>query len=226
MALRFRSVCPWRPGAPDRDAGEVAEPPAGTGDEPFEALSAAAFKAELTEVIPHLRAFARSLSGDADQSDDLVQETLLKAWGARERFRKGTSMRAWTFVILRNTFYSKIRRAKFSGEYDEITAERKLSAPAPQQDALHLADVQRALLELSLDQREAIVMVGAGGLSYAEAAKIAGCAVGTMKSRVSRARAALEELLESGSLSTRRAQAGGSSDAFDNIVGGVCDLLT
>jgi len=140
------------------------------------------FKQQLTEAIPHLRAFGRSLSGDRDLADDLVQDTLLKAWAARDRFIAGTSMRAWTFVILRNTFFSSMRRKKFSANYDELVAERILSAPAPQQEPLHLADLQRGLMELSDDQREAIILVGAGGYSYEEAAEIANCAIGTMKS--------------------------------------------
>src|SRR5687767_15248906 len=93
-------------------------------------LSDPEFKDQLAQVIPHLRAFGRSLSGSRDLADDLVQETLLKAWAARKRFQAGTNMRAWTFIILRNLFLSQMRRARFKGEWDEITASKLLAAPA------------------------------------------------------------------------------------------------
>jgi RNA polymerase sigma-70 factor (ECF subfamily) len=164
-------------------------------------LSDTDFKKELAETLPHLRAFGRSLSGNPDTADDLVQDTLLKAWAARDRFVAGSSMRAWTFVILRNTYFSNMRRNKFKGNYDELVAERILSTPAPQQHPLHLADLQRALMELSDDHREAIILVGAGGHSYQDAAEIAGTTLGTMKSRVSRARATLQGILDDGRFS-------------------------
>ena len=187
-----------------------------------QALTSAQFKKQLAEAIPHLRAFGRSLSGDRDLADDLVQDTLLKAWAARDRFIAGTSMRAWTFVILRNTFFSSMRRKKFTANYDELVAERVLSAPASQQDPLHLADLQRGLMELSDDQREAIILVGAGGYSYEEAAEIANCAIGTMKSRVSRARQALEEILEEGRFTAASAGHDNSTQtALENIIGAV-----
>jgi RNA polymerase sigma-70 factor (ECF subfamily) len=188
-------------------------------------LSSKDFKAQLAETIPHLRAFGRSLSGNIDVADDLVQDTLLKAWGARDRFIAGTSMKAWTFVILRNTYFSHMRRKKFTAEYDEIVAERILSAPAPQQYPIHLADLQRALMEISDDQREAIILIGAGGYSYEEAAKIAGCAIGTMKSRVSRARVALEGILEDGRFTKASGEkAYAASSALENIIEAVADI--
>lgn len=188
-------------------------------------LSAADFKLQLTETIPHLRAFGRSLSGNPDLADDLVQDTLLKAWGARDRFVAGTSMKAWTFVILRNTYFSNMRRKKFTANYDETVAERVLSAPAPQQEPLHLADLQRALMEISDDQREAVILVGAGGYSYEEAAEIAGCAIGTMKSRVSRARQTLEGILADGRFTD--ASVGhdeSTSTALENIIDAVAEI--
>lgn len=154
------------------------------------------FKRELTAVIPHLRAFARGLCGRADLADDLVQETMLKAWAAQDRFEPGTSMRAWTFVILRNAYLTDMRRNRFRGEYDEGVAERVLNAPAGQEQPIHLADMYRALLTLPPERREALLLVGAGGFSYEEAAQICDCAVGTIKSRVGRARAALAAMLE------------------------------
>ena len=162
-----------------------------------------AFKRELTEVIPHLRAFARGLCGRPDLADDLVQETLLKAWAAQERFEPGTSMRAWTFVILRNAYLTDMRRNRFRGDYDEAVAERILTAPAGQEAPLHLADMHRALLTLPHERREALLLVGAGGFSYEEAAEICQCAVGTIKSRVGRARAALTRMIENGELPRR-----------------------
>lgn len=164
---------------------------------------AAEFKRELTGVIPHLRAFARGLCGRADMADDLVQETLLKAWAARERFEPGTSMRAWTFVILRNAYLTDMRRSRFRGDYDETTAERILTAPAGQEEPIHLADLHRALLTLPSERREALLLVGAGGFSYEEAAQICGCAVGTIKSRVGRARATLTRMIDQGDLPQR-----------------------
>jgi RNA polymerase sigma-70 factor (ECF subfamily) len=173
-------------------------------EEPREALSDDDFKRELAAVIPHLRAFGRSLSGSRDLADDLVQETLLKAWAARNRFQAGTNMRAWTFIILRNHYLSQMRRSRFRGEWDDVTADRLLAAPAGQDKHVELSDMQRALLQLPQPQREALILVGAGGFAYEEAAEICGVAVGTIKSRVARGRAALEQILESGALPSRR----------------------
>lgn len=161
------------------------------------------FKNELTKVVPHLRAFARGLCGRPDMADDLVQEALLKAWAAQDRFEPGTSMRAWTFVILRNAYLTDMRRNRFRGEYDETVAERILTAPAGQEHPIHLSDMHRALLTLPPERREALLLVGAGGFSYEEAAEICGCAVGTIKSRVGRARAALTAMIEDGTIPDR-----------------------
>ncbi len=161
------------------------------------------FKRELTQVIPHLRAFARGLCGRPDMADDLVQEAMMKAWAARDRFEPGTSMRAWTFVILRNAYLTDMRRNRFRGEYDENVAERILTAPAGQEEPIHLADLHRALLTLPPERREALLLVGAGGFSYEEAASICGCAVGTIKSRVGRARAALSSMMDEGDIPRR-----------------------
>ncbi len=173
---------------------KVHEADAGSRPEPVP-LPDNEFKDELAQVIPHLRAFGRSLSGSRDLADDLVQETLLKAWAARKRFQAGTNMRAWTFIILRNLFLSQMRRARFKGEWDEVTASKILAAPASQDRHVELGDMQRALMHLPQPQREALILVGAEGFSYEDAAKISGCAVGTVKSRVNRARARLSELM-------------------------------
>lgn len=172
-------------------------------------LSDAEFKKQLAEVIPHLRAFGRSLSGNRDLADDLVQETLLKAWAARDRFQAGTNMRAWTFIILRNYYLSQMRRSRFRGEWDELAADRLLAAPAGQDKQVELSDMQRALMQLPQSQREALILVGAGGFAYEEAADICEVAVGTIKSRVARGRAALEQILDEGAIPSRRTQPSG-----------------
>ena len=134
-----------------------------TQNEP--ALDDAAFKNELSSLIPQLRAFGRSLSGNPDLADDLVQDTMLKAWKSRHQYRpQNSSMRSWAFVILRNSFLSQMRRKKFVGDYDEQKAERMLVTNDEQSHHLHLSDMQRALMELPVDQREALILVGAGGL--------------------------------------------------------------
>lgn len=189
-------------------------------------LDDATFKRELAAMLPHLRAFGRSLCGNADLADDLVQETMLKAWKAREQYIPGpSSMKSWAFVILRNCFLSQMRRKKFTADYDELAAERLLVAPDDQDDSLHLADVQRGLMQLPVDQREALVLIGAGQLSYEEAAAICGCAVGTMKSRVSRARTALHGILEGGQMPLRSEDELPASEAFRSIMDDV-DSLT
>ena len=187
-------------------------------------LSDPEFKDQLAQVIPHLRAFGRSLSGSRDLADDLVQETLLKAWAARKRFQAGTNMRAWTFIILRNLFLSQMRRARFKGEWDEITASKLLAAPASQDRHIELADMQRALLHLPQPQREALILVGAGGFAYEEAAEICGCAVGTIKSRVARGRVALETLMTEGKLPSRREHRPSDRSALQTIMSEVDEL--
>jgi RNA polymerase sigma-70 factor (ECF subfamily) len=154
-----------------------------------------AFRRELLSTLPHLRAFARGLSGRPDYADDLAQEAAIKAWTARERYTPGTNMRAWTFAILRNHYLSELRRNRRQTDLDEGVAERMLVMDADQEGGLHLSDMETALLQLAPERREAVMLVGAGGFTYEEAAEIADCAVGTMKSRVARARAELSRLL-------------------------------
>ena len=133
----------------------VNEPVAFDRDAERVALSDTDFKAELAQVIPQLRAFGRALSGNRDLADDLVQETLMKAWAARSRCQAGTNMRAWTFIILRNLFLSQMRRSRFTGEWDDLVADRLLAAPAGQDRQIELGDVERALQHLPQSQREA-----------------------------------------------------------------------
>lgn len=155
-----------------------------------------AFKRDLLTVLPHLRAFARGLCGRPDFADDLVQETAIKAWAARQRFTPGTNMRAWTFAILRNHYLSELRRNRHQTDFDPDAAERLLVMEADQEARLHLSDMEVALMKLSPERREALLLVGAGGFSYEEAARISDCAIGTMKSRVARARDQLARLLD------------------------------
>lgn len=154
------------------------------------------FSELVRQTLPELGAFGRSLSGSQDLAEDLVQETLLKAWAARHRFQPGTNFRAWTFMILRNVFLSQMRRSKFAGPWDAATADRILQAPAPQDKYLELDDVCQALLQLPAQQRQAVLFVGAGGYSYDETAKACNCAVGTVKSRVARGRSMLGRILD------------------------------
>lgn len=160
------------------------------------ALSTSEFKKALLESVPHLRAFARSLCNDAVAADDLVQDTMLRAWKARDSYTANTSFRAWSFTILRNVFYSEKRRSWRSTELAPEIAERTLVASDNPSKGRELVELRNALDHLPDDQREAIILVGAGGMAYEEAAQIVGCAVGTIKSRVSRARKALAAMLD------------------------------
>jgi RNA polymerase sigma-70 factor (ECF subfamily) len=156
------------------------------------------FQRELVKLIPHLRAFARTLTGDAAQADDLAQDAMIKAWDARKSFQLGTNMKAWTFMILRNQFYSDKRRSWRQIQLDQEAAERTLVAVDNPESPLALDELRLAMAMLPDEQREALILVGAGGFAYEEAADICGCAVGTVKSRVSRARKALQGILEAG----------------------------
>ena len=175
-----------------------------------EAARDAAFKRELVQLIPQLRAFARTLTGDATAADDLAQDAMLKAWDARASFALGTNMKAWTFMILRNQFYSDKRRSWRQSQLDQEAAERTLVAVDDPSAPVALDELRQALAMLSVEQREAVILVGAGGFAYDEAAQICGCAVGTVKSRVSRARRALQEILATGSYARDRVSAGGA----------------
>lgn len=157
-----------------------------------------AFRTGLVALIPHLRAFARTLTGDPTAADDLAQDAMMKAWDARASFQLGTNMKAWTFMILRNQFYSEKRRSWRQSQLDQEAAERTLVAVDDPSAPLALDELRRALQGLPDEQREALVLVGAGGFAYEEAAEICDCAVGTVKSRVSRARKAVQAALEAG----------------------------
>jgi RNA polymerase sigma-70 factor (ECF subfamily) len=158
----------------------------------------AEFQSQLLEVVPHMRAFARLLAGDPAEADDLAQEALARAWQARRSYAMGTNLKAWAYTIVRNQFYSDKRRSWRVSQLDPETAERTLVAGDDPTAAQELNEVRMAMQALPPDQREALILVGAGGLSYEEAATICGCAVGTVKSRVSRARDALRRMMETG----------------------------
>jgi RNA polymerase sigma-70 factor (ECF subfamily) len=152
-------------------------------------------KQDLLKAVPALRAFAMSLSGNPDRADDLVQETLLKAWAGRASFTPGTNVSAWLFTILRNVFYSDHRKRRREVEDAEGQLASRLATHPAQDGHMDLVDFREALQHLLPDQREALILIGGSGLSYEEAAEICGCAVGTIKSRVNRARNRLAELL-------------------------------
>lgn len=156
------------------------------------------FKGELLALVPFLRAFARSLTGNPEAADDLAQEALVKAWAARASFQPGTNLKAWLFTILRNQFYSDRRRAWRQAPWDQDAAERITGNSDNQVVSAELSDTVRALGHLTNEQREALILVGAGGFSYEDAARICKCAVGTVKSRVARARKTLIEILDRG----------------------------
>ena len=182
-------------------------------------LSDREFKRALTDVTPHLRAFARALCGCRDRADDLAQEALMRAWAARDRYTAGTNFKAWTFTILRNHFYSEARRSRFHADYDETVAERVLRAPASQEGAIELSDVLRALSAVPETYREALILVAIGSLSYEEIADICGIALGTVKSRICRARAMLSHIIESGQLPDFRHNFVLSGTAIDAFFG-------
>jgi RNA polymerase sigma-70 factor (ECF subfamily) len=153
------------------------------------------FQHSLLAAVPHLRAFAIGLCGKADSADDLVQETLVRAWANRAGFQPGTNLTAWLYTILRNVFYTEYRKrrhevADTDGQYAAKQAHRPL-----QESHIAFQEFRVALAKLPDDQREALLLVGSSGLSYEEASQICGCALGTMKSRVYRARVRLAAML-------------------------------
>jgi RNA polymerase sigma-70 factor (ECF subfamily) len=145
--------------------------------------------------VPHLRAFAISLTGDVVRADDLVQETLLRALTSIDRFEPGTNMRAWLFTILRNLFHTEHRKRRREVEDVDGAISGRVAVLPDQEFRLDMGDLQTALAQLSAQQREALLLIAAQGMSYEETAVICGTNVGTIKSRVNRARTRLAELL-------------------------------
>ena len=153
--------------------------------------------------VPSLRAFAISLCGNVDRADDLVQETLLRALANIDSFQPGTNMSAWLFTILRNHFRSEYRKRRREVEDSDGHYAETLKSQPEQYGQVEYREFREALTQLPQDQREALILVGASGFSYEEAANICGCAVGTIKSRVGRARAALTTMIEEGKIPDR-----------------------
>jgi RNA polymerase sigma-70 factor (ECF subfamily) len=184
--------------------------PPGTGEDaatvPPKAGKESEWRDAVVQLIPALRAFAWSLSHNASDADDLVQDTLIKAWTNREKFEPGTNLRAWLFTILRNTYYTAAvrRRREVRDETGKYAAT--LSTGPTQDWSLAIRALQAALAQLPDEHREALILVGAAGLTYEEAAEVCGCALGTIKSRVNRARARLLKLME-------------ADDAFETFAG-------
>ena len=169
--------------------------------------------------VPSLRAFAVSLCGNLDRADDLVQETLTRALTHIDSFRPGTNLAAWLFTILRNQFRSEYRKRWREVEDAEGTLAQGLQSPPEQMGRVEFGELREALAKLPDDQREALILVGAGGMAYEEAAQVCQCAVGTIKSRVSRARRALEVLLsEAGPRHANADHDIPAEKAFDDIL--------
>jgi RNA polymerase sigma-70 factor (ECF subfamily) len=173
------------------------------------------FERDMIALLPVLRAFSRSLCGRQGIADDMVQNALVNAWRARDRFEPGSNMKAWLFTIVRNEFYSHARRAWRETHYDAGQSEAVPAAPDEQQWSMELGDMARALRKLPDTQREALILVAAGGVSYEDAAKISGVAIGTVKSRVARARVALTALVEGGTPLPARLPPGGLKPCDD-----------
>jgi RNA polymerase sigma-70 factor (ECF subfamily) len=154
-----------------------------------------ALRDQILAAIPSLRAFAISLSGNVDRADDLVQETILRALANIHSFQPGTNLPAWLFTILRNLFRSEYRKRRREVEDADGSFAQTLKSNPDQIGRIEFQEFRQALAELPSDQREALILVGASGFSYEEAADICECAVGTIKSRVNRARSRLAKLL-------------------------------
>jgi len=152
------------------------------------------FRSDLLALIPFLRAFSRTLCGHRDQADDLCQEALSKAWASRASFQRGTNLKAWLFMILRNQFYTEKRKSWRQRPW-EIEHELSLTSGPAQEASVALSQLALMMRQLPPEQREALVLVSAGGFSYEGAARICACPVGTIKSRVSRGRASLEKTM-------------------------------
>lgn len=154
------------------------------------------FRDDLVAMIPALRAFARGLCRDRVFADDLVQEAMMRAWASRHTYTPGTNFRAWMFRILRNHFYTAIRKNSRLTAWDPEAAERILVQEPTQEVGINIDDVNKAMLKLPPQQREILLLVAGAGLSYEEAADVAGCNIGTVKSRLNRGRAAIRHLIE------------------------------
>jgi len=156
------------------------------------------FTAEMTASLPALRSFARSLCRQRDMADDLVQETMVRAWSSRHTFMPGSKFRPWLFTILRNQFYNTVRKRNRLVSWEPEAAERLLVQEPDQEARIHVADIEGALQQLPHNQREMLLLIAGAGLSYEEAAEVAECKLGTVKSRINRGRAAMRAIIENG----------------------------
>ncbi|RNJ62229.1 MAG: sigma-70 family RNA polymerase sigma factor [Porphyrobacter sp. IPPAS B-1204] len=154
------------------------------------------FSDEMTASLPALRSFARGLCRQRDMADDLVQETLIRAWVSRHTFLPGSKFRPWLFTILRNQFYTTLRKRSRMTSWDPEAAERILVQQPEQEAGLHIADIEVAIGKLPDSQREMLMLIASAGLSYEEAAIVADCKIGTVKSRINRGRAAVRAIID------------------------------
>jgi RNA polymerase sigma-70 factor (ECF subfamily) len=156
------------------------------------------FASEMTASLPALRSFARSLCRQRDMADDLVQETMVRAWSSRHTFLPGSKFRPWLFTILRNQFYNAVRKQGRLVAWEPEAAERLLVQQPEQETRIHVADIEGALRQLPEGQREMLMLIAGAGLSYEEAAEVADCKLGTVKSRINRGRAGLRAIIADG----------------------------
>lgn len=155
-----------------------------------------AFSEEMAASIPALRSFARGLCRQRDMADDLVQDALIRAWSSRHTFLPGSNIRPWLFTILRNQFYTTLRKRSRMVSWEPEAAERILVQQPDQESSLHIADIELAIDQLPETQREMLMLVASAGLSYEEAAIAAHCKIGTVKSRINRGRAAVKAIID------------------------------
>jgi RNA polymerase sigma-70 factor (ECF subfamily) len=153
------------------------------------------FRTDLVSHLPHLRAVARALTGHRDRADDLVNDTVLKALSAEAQFQPGTYLKAWLMTILRNHYINGLRRTRIEVETIGEIPESALPSAPNQEHVVEVNEVANALQRMSVEHREILVLVSAAGLSYEEASEVCGCAVGTIKSRLNRARTELKKVL-------------------------------
>lgn len=154
------------------------------------------FSEEMAASLPALRNFARGLCRQRDMADDLVQETLIRAWASRHTFLPGSKFRPWLFTILRNQFYTTMRKRSRMVSWEPEAAERILVQQPEQEAGLHIADIEVAIGQLPESQREMLMLIASAGLSYEEAAIVADCKIGTVKSRINRGRAAVRAIID------------------------------
>ena len=162
------------------------------------------FSQEIVTFIPHMRAFARMITQSHDKAADLVQDTIVRALKAEHQFTPGTNLKAWLFTILRNLHVNNLRRNKIRFDSIEDGALEYFAVAASQDSHLELQELRRCMTKLSREHREILILVGASGFSYEEAAEICGCAVGTIKSRLSRGRQELYNLMTNGDEGARK----------------------